>query len=834
MKETGVQKESISEHITRGLLPRMISSYLVIGLVGSVNLLIMSRILQSGKSLLPLEIITVMEILCLTTVFTVISVKNGRKLASRIGKPVAELEKAAHAISGGDRNTGNATYEFSELDGLSQALNGIEKSIELLKTDTDVLADGIKNGRLDVTVDVDRHYGDYRRIIVNYMDTVEAFRAPLHAASEFLDRLADGIHQSDLENPYKGSYAVFIENLNRVRRSLNFLTNESVKLAEAGKAGKLDVRGDPSGLKGVYAKIVCGVNETFDSFKAPLDVASEFIKALADGTASSPIENRYSGYYFDFIGQLNQIFETLRILLTESTVLSRAGKAGNLDVRSDAGKVPGHYSEIVAGMNEILESFALPLQECGNILRRITVNDFSHRMQGQYDGALQALADDMNAMLDRLQSVEHFVIDIGNGTANQEQIDILQKIGKRSDDDRLTPSMIHASQSVQSLIDISGRLAAASAGGNLSVRGDSASLNGGYREIIEGMNRTMEAVAAPLAEASQVLEGIATGDLTVKMAGEYQGEYGRIKKSVNHAVDSFNDMLLRINIAAGQVSAGSSQVSAASQALSQGATEQASSVEELTTTVTEIATQIRGSAESAQKAKTIASEISDRALKGDEQMKRMLESIKEIQADSANISKIIKAIDDIAFQTNILSLNAAVEAARAGQAGKGFAVVAEEVRNLATRSADAAKETAALIEGNNAKVAAGLSIAGATAAELDKIEESVAKTTQFIGSIAEAANQQATAIAQIHTGVEQVSTVVQTNSATAEEGAASSEELSGQAESLKQLVFQFKLRREEENAAGKRTAGSTGLLNGEKRPADKPMPLPLESGFGKY
>jgi methyl-accepting chemotaxis protein len=302
-------------------------------------------------------------------------------------------------------------------------------------------------------------------------------------------------------------------------------------------------------------------------------------------------------------------------------------------------------------------------------------------------------------------------------------------------------------------------------------------------------------ISKPLNMLVVAADKIADGDLDVTVDIDTRDEVGILAASFRKMSNNINEVMSNISNASEQVASGSKQVSDSSMELSQGATEQASSIEQLTASIEEISSQTKLNADNANEANELAEIAKNNAIQGNSQMKEMLRAMEEINESSSNISKIIKVIDEIAFQTNILALNAAVEAARAGQHGKGFAVVAEEVRNLAARSANAAKETTDMIEGSIKKVEGGTKIATETAQALNKIVDGIAKAANIVGDIATASNEQATGISQINQGIMQVSEVVQTNSATSEESAAASEELSSQAELLREQVAKFKLKK---------------------------------------
>lgn len=311
--------------------------------------------------------------------------------------------------------------------------------------------------------------------------------------------------------------------------------------------------------------------------------------------------------------------------------------------------------------------------------------------------------------------------------------------------------------------------------------------------LIKSLGSTVKGLNIIINDISFHLGAIADGDFSNKIDSEYNGDFNSIVISLEQINSYLNHMVRQVNESAEQVACGSEQLAGGAQALSQGATEQASSVQELSATISEISEQINDNARNAGKAKEASLESAEQVENSSNYVKEMNDAMSEINETSKEIAKIIKVIDNIAFQTNILALNASVEAARAGSAGNGFAVVATEVKNLALKSAEAAKNTEQLIENALKAVEKGTKVAAKTNEALNIAVQKTQVVEDMIKEITEASKQQSEAATQVLYGVEQISFIVQTNSATAEESAAASEELSSQAQIMKELVEKIKL-----------------------------------------
>lgn len=340
----------------------------------------------------------------------------------------------------------------------------------------------------------------------------------------------------------------------------------------------------------------------------------------------------------------------------------------------------------------------------------------------------------------------------------------------------------------------------AAAMGVLSMRLDVTGKTGFFESLCNGLNQILDNTDHSITQVSEVLARMAKGDLTQTAEGDYSGTFGQLLDDTNITVKRLRDVMGRIIEAAETINTAAQEIAAGNQDLSTRTEEQASSLEATAHSLSKLNTTVRDNADNARQANALARQSNETAVSGGEMVKRVVTTMEEIQDSSKKIADIIGVIDSIAFQTNILALNAAVEAARAGEQGRGFAVVAAEVRNLAQRSASAAKEIKALIAESQNKVDAGARLVQEAGETMDDVVTSFDLVANLVTEISEASREQSTGIDQVTRAVTQMDEVTQQNAALVEEAAAAAENLEEQARNLVQSMDMFKL-----------TEGSTNL-----------------------
>jgi len=534
--------------------------------------------------------------------------------------------------------------------------------------------------------------------------------------------------------------------------SMRELIGEINRMASEHHHGEIDAHIEAERFQGDFVLMALGVNEMMLGQVSENQCAMDCIAQLGIGNLEAPLA--------PFPGKKVFINETIE-------------------------KVRSNLKQFIAQMQEMSAE-----HDGGEIDAQIDAKCF--------EGAFKTMAEGVNAMVRGHISVKRkamaCVAEFGRGNF---EAPLEQFPGKKA---FINETIEKVRDNLKALISDTARLVQAAERGDLSVRADATCHEGDFRKIVGGINATLDAVIGPVNEASDVLVKVADRDLTVRVQGHYQGDLAKIKDSLNTAVANLEDALSQVAGASGQVASASSQISAGSQNLAQGANEQASSLEEVSASLEEMSSMTRQNAENAMQAKGLAEEADRKSASGTLAMERMSSSIQKIKESSDRTAKIVKTIDEIAMQTNLLALNAAVEAARAGEAGRGFAVVAEEVRNLASRSAQAARNTADMIGESVDNSVEGVKLAAEVARVFEDIAKSTRKVNALIAEIASASKEQAAGIKQVNDAVSQMDKVTQQNAANAEESASSAEELSAQATELRALVSQFELGQERKEA----------------------------------
>jgi methyl-accepting chemotaxis protein len=407
--------------------------------------------------------------------------------------------------------------------------------------------------------------------------------------------------------------------------------------------------------------------------------------------------------------------------------------------------------------------------------------------------------DEIGQLADSFRELIHYFKDVAAAAEAINDGNLSAEVMVKSDKDVLSKNLL----ALKGVMDEVQRLLDAMRDGRLSVRGNPGNFHGIYRNLISAINLMMDEIVHPIQEASKALERVAQRDLTSRMQGEYAGDYAIMKNALDTAISNLADGMHQVATTAEQVKHASTEISGSSSSLSNGGSQQAEALQEVTGRMNDMLKVIQRNSVFAREASSLSQEARNSAEKGVSSMQHLSQAIDRIKASADETVKIVKTIDDIAFQTNLLALNAAVEAARAGDSGKGFAVVAEEVRNLAMRSAGAAKNTAKMLEESARNAGDGVVLNQEVLKNLHEINGQVNKVNQVMHEITAASDEQLSGAQQIGNAVNRAAIVTQQNAAAAQESAASANQLNAQAEVMQELVLTFKLERSQQGGVRK-------------------------------
>ena len=430
--------------------------------------------------------------------------------------------------------------------------------------------------------------------------------------------------------------------------------------------------------------------------------------------------------------------------------------------------------------------FSRPLTEMAQAACQIAVGDINQTIQHRS-------GDERGILADAFRNLVAYIRDLAGAAEALSQGDLTVRVAPKSEHDLLTKNFGRVTDTLCDVITETGQLVNAAKGGGLDQRGEASRFQGAYHDVVQGVNDLLEAVVAPLHEAVSVLERLANRSLVARMQGEYAGDFAAMKEALNTAISNLDQGMAQVASGAAQVTSAANYIGQGSESLARTASEQASTLQQISSSLQEMASMSRQNATNSQEARGLAAGAQQSADQGTHSMQRLSQAMEQIKATSDKTAKIVKTIDDIAFQTNLLALNAAVEAARAGDAGKGFAVVAEEVRNLAMRSAEAAKNTAELISEAVRKAEDGVTLNHEVLSNLTGIVTQVHRVSEVMGEIAASSEQQSQGVTQLTAAVEQLNQVTQQTAASSEESASTAAELTEQAAEMQHLVQTFQL-----------------------------------------
>ena len=603
---------------------------------------------------------------------------------------------------------------------------------------------------------------------------------PLKQAVLAAEEVANGNLNVDLSSTAKDETGILLNSFERVVGVVNAVIKDTNDLSAACVAGRLEVRSDANKFKGAYKELVTGINKTLDAVIGPLNMTAEYVDRIAKGDIPPKITDAYQGDFNEIKNNINGCIEALNTTVKAINTAIHAAVEGNLKYRADVNILQGDYRKILEGANQLIEAFAGPVENVSVYMQGIAEGkesaiDYARKVSANYKGDFIAIKDAAEKL-------------------NVTLLFLLQEINNTS---------------------------TAAVAGNLDVKADSSKLEGAWSNVLVGLNNITAAANSIITDAGKTLSIMSTGDLTPRVTREYPGKFGEMRNSINHLGDSLTDLISQLQEAVHTTASASAQISSTAETLAAATQEQSSQTDEVASAMEEMSRTVTDNAHSATKTADVAKHSGEVANNGGKVVKQTVDKMREIAAvvktsadniaklgeSSKKIGEIIGVIDDIADQTNLLSLNAAIEAARAGEQGRGFAVVADSVGKLAISTASATKEIADMIKGiqhdtesavkamekGTSEVQSGIELADNAGHSLEDILAGINELLDMVNQIAAASEEQSATSEQISKNVSSISKVAADSARNIEDVASTANELARMTNTLTSLVSQFKV-----------------------------------------
>lgn len=701
-----------------------------------------------------------------------------KKMASGVNEAVkfyvTNIQKLLKVLT--DYSEGNLDSTLETLPGkqvvINEKLDLLKNNLQNLIAETIDLTNDSVEGKLSSRGKADKFKGAYKDVVNGINNILDSVIKPLNVASSYIDKIGKGEIPEKLNENYKGDFSLIKDNINSCIDGLNGLVEASEVIE------KLSYNDYTTSVKGKYQGIYAQTGESVNRLLNRLNRLQLIIGEISVGNLSRLEELRSMGKQSandNLVPAFITMMQCIKNLIDDIQQLTVAATNGQLSVQIDSQKHQGDYRTVIIGVNNTIEAIVKPIQIAVEYVKKIGNGDVSSTVREEFKGDFNILKDNLNLCI----------------------------------------------KSINELISDAGMLATAAVEGNLDVRADQNKHKGDYRKIIKGVNDTLDAMVAPINEGVNILSIMAKGDFTNRITSHYKGSHQLIKDSINCVADELCVALAGVAEAVTATASASNEISSSTEEMAAGAHEQTQQTFEIAGGVEEMAKTILENTKNASHAAETAKDAGQKAKEGGKIVKETIEGmnrindvvnqtasrVEELGKESQQIGEIISVIDDIADQTNLLALNAAIEAARAGEQGRGFAVVADEVRKLAEKTTKATKEIEVMIkqiqrdtvsavesmEQGTKEVEAGKVMTNKAGKSLEEIIAGSDQLLDIVTQVASASEQQSTAADEISKNVEAISSVSQQSSAGLQQIAKAAEDLNRLTFNLEKLIAQFKI-----------------------------------------